>query len=159
MMKLRKRLNIILFLIMVIVLVFYAINRLNIKMPSTIVGDQYCGDQICQFTENQNNCCEDCGCPSGQVCVDNECQVGDTTTTIFGTTQTTEHPPEATGGPSSTEESTSPSGEQTTETTTTTLYMGCSVNNCEACENTTACYSVGCIWCKVSNRCRIICKG
>ncbi len=155
-MKLRKWIYIVLLVIMGIVLVIFAINRLKIRIPS-ISSSQYCGDKICQFNENQNNCCKDCGCPTGQVCVNNECQVQATTTsTTFVTTQT-ENQSEAPSGPSPTEEGESSSGE--TQTTTTTLYMGCSINNCEACENSTACYNVGCIWCKVSNRCLIICKG
>jgi len=140
---------------MVIVLVFYALNRVNIKIPSPIIGGQYCGDQICQFNENQINCCKDCGCPSNQVCVNNECKIGVTTTTASGITQTTGTP---TGTPG---ESPPPGGSSPgeTQTTTTTLFTGCSRYNCEACENSTACYSVGCVWCKVSNRCLIICKG
>jgi len=155
-MKLKKWIYIVLISIMLIVLVFFTIKRLNIKIP-TPVDNQYCGDQICQFNENQDNCCKDCGCPSGQVCINNTCEIS-TTTTTSSITQTTESQPGSSESPS-TEEGESSGEAQTTETTTTTLYMGCSINNCEACENATSCYNVGCIWCKVSNRCRIICKG
>ncbi len=155
-MKLRKWVHIVLFLIMIIVLVFYTIDRFNIETPLTTISNEYCGDKICQPNENQNNCCIDCGCSYGQ-CINNECRVVVTaTSTTLDTTQTTgnqsgESPPNG--------ESSSPGETQTTETTTTTLYIGCSQNNCEACVNATVCYGAGCVWCKVSSRCLIICKG
>jgi len=157
-MKLRKWFYTVPFLIMVVVLVIYLINRSKIEMPLTIISNQYCGDKICQPNENQNNCCKDCGCPSGQYCSNNECRIIVTPTTLL-TTQTTLTQPGGTEESPPSGESESSGESQTTETTTTTLFMGCSKNNCEACENATACYSVGCVWCKVSNRCLIICKG
>ena len=33
-----------------------------------------CGDGVCEGIENQENCCLDCGCPSGYTCVNNECK-------------------------------------------------------------------------------------
>jgi len=37
-----------------------------------------CGDDICdtEYGESQENCCQDCGCPSGLACVNNKCVVG-----------------------------------------------------------------------------------
>ena len=157
-MKLRDKIHIVLFLIMLVVLTIYLLHRFNIRIPSPAISGQYCGDQICQSNENQSSCCIDCGCLSSQICLNNKCQVTTTTTSVLtGTTQKTDS---QSGGESSSGESSSSSdGIQTIETTTTTLFMGCSKNNCEVCENSTVCYNVGCVWCKVSNRCLIICKG
>ena len=32
-----------------------------------------CGNRVCEFGETQNNCCKDCGCPSGFHCIENKC--------------------------------------------------------------------------------------
>jgi len=32
-----------------------------------------CGNRICENGENQENCCKDCGCPSGYKCIENKC--------------------------------------------------------------------------------------
>jgi hypothetical protein len=32
------------------------------------IGAHWCGDQVCGEDENQDSCCYDCGCPSGQYC-------------------------------------------------------------------------------------------
>jgi len=32
-----------------------------------------CGDKLCEFSENSNNCCIDCGCDEGMTCSDNVC--------------------------------------------------------------------------------------
>jgi len=32
-----------------------------------------CGNQICEPNENQENCCQDCGCPEGYECKENVC--------------------------------------------------------------------------------------
>lgn len=37
------------------------------------VPSPYCGDSICQATESQSSCCNDCGCPSGYDCINNIC--------------------------------------------------------------------------------------
>jgi hypothetical protein len=37
-----------------------------------------CGNTFCDSGETQSNCCMDCGCPSGQSCVNNACQVIET---------------------------------------------------------------------------------
>ncbi len=36
----------------------------------------FCGDTICNSDESQLTCCKDCGCPEGQGCVNNKCEVG-----------------------------------------------------------------------------------
>jgi len=157
--KLTKWIYIILLLVLIIVLVFYVLNRLGVRTPLSNINKQYCGDQICQLNENHDNCCMDCGCLNNKICINNKCQISMTTSTTRppDTTQTT-----IGSAPSGKE--TEPSGETPSETTTitqttsTTIYIGCSYNNCEACENTTACYNVGCVWC-ISDRCLRICKG
>jgi hypothetical protein len=32
-----------------------------------------CGNRICEAGETQENCCKDCGCPSGYNCIENKC--------------------------------------------------------------------------------------
>jgi hypothetical protein len=32
-----------------------------------------CGNRICETGETQENCCKDCGCPSGYNCIENKC--------------------------------------------------------------------------------------
>jgi hypothetical protein len=32
-----------------------------------------CGNRICETEETQENCCKDCGCPSGYNCIENKC--------------------------------------------------------------------------------------
>jgi hypothetical protein len=32
-----------------------------------------CGNRICEAGETQENCCKDCGCPSGFNCIENKC--------------------------------------------------------------------------------------
>lgn len=159
--KLTKWIYIILLLVLIIVLIFYVLNSFGVrtplsiinKQPLSIINKQYCGDQICQLNENHDNCCMDCGCLNNEVCINNKCQISMTTSIPPDTTQTTiESTPSGEG--------TEPSGETPSETTgkSTTIYMGCSYDNCEACENKTACYNVGCVWC-LSDRCLRVCKG
>lgn len=154
--KLAKWINIILFLVMVIVLVFYVMNRVGVRIPLPNINKQYCGDQICQLKENQDNCCIDCGCSNNQVCINNKCQTSlITSTTPLDTTQTTIG---STPSGKGTEPASETPSEITETTTQTTSTIGCSYDNCEACENKTACYNAGCVWC-LSDRCLRICKG
>jgi len=39
------------------------------------VPNPYCGDNICNSDESQLTCCKDCGCPKGQECIDNKCEI------------------------------------------------------------------------------------
>lgn len=32
-----------------------------------------CGNKVCEDGETQENCCKDCGCPSGFNCIENKC--------------------------------------------------------------------------------------
>jgi len=158
--NLKKWINISLILLLIIVLIFFAINKFGVQINLPKINREYCGDKICQSNENQVNCCRDCGCPNNQFCVDNVCQENTsyaTTSTVVQTTVDGTSP----GGPTSPTDPSSGSSSSSglpTETTTT-IFVGCSINYCELCENATVCYDVGCVWCKVSNRCRIICKG
>jgi len=43
-------------------------------------GSSVCGNGDCEIDESFSNCCKDCGCPTGQTCVDNIC----TTTQLTG---------------------------------------------------------------------------
>ncbi len=160
--KLAKWIYIILFLVLIMVLVLYVMDRFGGRTSSLDSNKQYCGDQICQLNENHDNCCMDCGCLNNQVCIDNECQtsvITYTTSIPSDTMQTTVGSMPSGGGTGSSDETSSESGEEPTETTpTTTIYKECSYDYCELCENKTACYNVGCVWC-LSNRCLKICKG
>lgn len=156
--KLAKCVYIILFLVLIIVLVFYVMNRFGVRTPLSNINKQYCGDQICQLNENHDNCCMDCGCLNNEVCINNKCQISMTTSIPPDTTQTTIELTPSGEGTEPSGETSSETTEKTTQTTSTTVYMGCSYNNCEACENKTACYDVGCVWC-LSGRCLRICKG
>lgn len=159
--KLAKWIYIILFLVLIIVLIFFVLNRFGVRTPLSNIDKQYCGDQICQLNENHNNCCMDCGCLNNDVCINNECQIGMITSTTSippDTTQTTIKSTPSGEGTESSGETPSESNEETTETTPTTIYRECSYDNCELCENKTACYNVGCVWC-LSDRCLRICKG
>ena len=40
----------------------------------TITRGPFCGDGECGSGENSDNCCQDCPCPGGQVCIENRCQ-------------------------------------------------------------------------------------
>ncbi|MEM4702942.1 MAG: NosD domain-containing protein [Candidatus Pacearchaeota archaeon] len=44
----------------------------NLSAPSV------CGNSICETGETQENCCKDCGCPSGKTCQNNECKTPST---------------------------------------------------------------------------------
>jgi PGF-pre-PGF domain-containing protein len=37
-----------------------------------IINDS-CGNAVCEINENSTNCCQDCGCPEGSECRDNQC--------------------------------------------------------------------------------------
>lgn len=55
------------------------------RRPKLIVfATVECGDGIChtEYEETQENCCQDCGCPSGLECI-GECKVGGTFRTLF----------------------------------------------------------------------------
>jgi hypothetical protein len=39
----------------------------------TLVQKPICGNKICETGETQENCCKDCGCPSGYNCIENKC--------------------------------------------------------------------------------------
>ena len=158
--NLKKWINISLVLLLIIVLIFFAIRKFGIQIELPKIDRGYCGDEICQLHENHDNCCKDCNCPNDQFCVDNKCQenasIYSTTSSLLQTTISNASsegstPPGTLPG--------DPSSPETPPQTTTTIYVGCSINYCELCENATACYDAGCIWCKVSERCRIICKG
>ncbi len=41
---------------------------------------EVCGDFRCNWGENSENCCLDCGCPAGQNCMDNTCNTNTTLT-------------------------------------------------------------------------------
>lgn len=157
--KLTKLVYIILFLILVVVLIFFVMDRLGVQTPLSDIDDQYCGDNICQSNENHDNCCTDCGCLNDEVCVDNKCGITQTTS-IPSTTETTIVSIPSGGGGGENGGGTGGGGSGSVqgsgETTTTTL--GCSYERCGACENKTACYDVGCVWC-LTERCLRICKG
>jgi archaellum component FlaF (FlaF/FlaG flagellin family) len=38
-----------------------------------VVQKTVCGNKICETGETQENCCKDCGCPSGYKCIENKC--------------------------------------------------------------------------------------
>jgi len=46
-------------------------NILN--CPEDCGGKPNCGNKICEIGETQENCCKDCGCPSGYTCIENKC--------------------------------------------------------------------------------------
>lgn len=46
-------------------------NILN--CPEDCGGKPTCGNKICEIGETQENCCKDCGCPSGYNCIENKC--------------------------------------------------------------------------------------
>jgi hypothetical protein len=39
----------------------------------TLTQRSICGNKICETGETQENCCKDCGCPSGYNCIENKC--------------------------------------------------------------------------------------
>jgi hypothetical protein len=39
----------------------------------TLAQRSICGNRICELGETQENCCKDCGCPSGYSCIENKC--------------------------------------------------------------------------------------
>jgi len=41
--------------------------------PNDCKAPNLCGNRICEWSETQENCCKDCGCPRGFNCIDNEC--------------------------------------------------------------------------------------
>ncbi len=55
------------FIIFIITIVFIVVI-INIRKPK-----EFCGNHICEYGENINNCCVDCGCPKGYECKNNTC--------------------------------------------------------------------------------------
>ena len=136
--NLKKWINISLIVILVLVLIFYMIIRLGIKIELPETNKEYWTDN--QLQENTS--------------------IYTTSSIIPGGVQTTINNASSGGSASPGETSGSSSSSGTSsQTIQTTIYEGCSIRNCEACENVTDCYNVGCVWCKVSERCLIICKG
>jgi len=43
------------------------------KDPDCVKERSICGNRICETGETQENCCKDCGCPSGYNCIENKC--------------------------------------------------------------------------------------
>ena len=52
-----------LILISVVLISIFFINR-----PTIPEGEPICGNNICELTEDCNNCVEDCGCLENQYC-------------------------------------------------------------------------------------------
>ena len=51
-----------------IVAIIIAITIFNISK-----NKEFCGNGICEYGENSNNCCIDCGCDNGYKCENNTC--------------------------------------------------------------------------------------
>jgi hypothetical protein len=45
----------------------------SVNCPEDCKPKTVCGNKICEVGETKENCCKDCGCPSGYTCIENKC--------------------------------------------------------------------------------------